>query len=208
MKKTNNLTIITIKEEEITDFSAVRNRELGKAKTDWVMFLDSDETISPELGAEIKGAIQSSEYSAYRFRRLDTFLGRELKNGENARNSFVRLARRDWGAWNRPVHEVWVGPGSVGSLDNPILHPPHASISSFLQKINTYSTLEAEYRQELGKKSSLWRIAVFPPAKFIRNYFCCQGFRDGVPGTIMAIMMSFHSFLTWTKLFLLHQKQS
>lgn len=203
----NNLTIITIKEDHITDFSAVRNRALATAKTDWVLFLDSDETLSPALQAEIQSAIKTTQFSAYYLSRLDTFLGRELHHGENTRNRFLRLARHDWGQWQRPVHEVWVGGGRAGELTNPLRHqlPP---IKELLVKINHYSTLEAQYRYKQGKHSSLLHLTVLPPAKFIQNYCLRLGFLDGVPGTIMAVLMSFHSFLTWTKLFLLQQKQS
>jgi len=214
MKKITDLTVITIKEEGIIDFSTVRNRELAKVKSGWVLFIDSDETVSQELEQEIRQAIKSKKYSAYRLHRLDTFLGQQLKYGENSHNSFVRLAKYDWGKWQRPVHEEWVGlpavagSGSIGNLTHPILHTPHASMSNFLTKINNYSTIEASYRHKLGKRSSLFKIAIFPPTKFFQNYLWRQGFRDGIPGTIMAVMMSFHSFLTWTKLYLLQQNKN
>lgn len=202
----NNLTIITLDQPDISDFAAARNLELAKVKTDWVLFVDQDEKITPALKAEILEAIESKEYAAYYIPRLDTFLGRELRRGEPGHTQLIRLARRNFGKWQRPVHEVWVGQGKVGQLKNPLLHTPHSSVSSFLEKINRYSSLESSYRFKQGIKSSLWKIAVYPIAKFKYNYFFLQGFRDGVPGTIMAIMMSFHSFLTWTKLYLLWHK--
>lgn len=201
------LTIITLKALGITDFSTARNTELAKAQTDWVLFLDSDETLSPELEKEIKSAIQVNRFDAFYIRRLDTFLGRELSHGDPGHTKLVRLARKDYGKWVRPVHEVWQGSGEVGELKNPILHHPHQTIASFLDKINRYSTLESEYRFKESIKSSLFKIAVYPIAKFVWNYFFLLGFLDGAPGTIMAIMMSFHSYLTWTKLYLLWHKK-
>lgn len=203
----NNLTIITLSQPDITDFAAARNAELKKAATPWVLFVDSDEKITPELKAEILQATQKQEYAGYYLRRLDTFMGRQLRHGETGRAKFIRLARRDFGQWVRPVHETWVGQGRVGELHNPLLHHPHPNISSFLTKINTYSTLEAEYRFRQGLKSSLFKIALYPLAKFKWNYFVKLGFLDGTPGAIMAIMMSFHSYLTWTKLYLLWHKK-
>lgn len=217
-----SLTIITLNTPGITDFSAARNGELAKAKTparsasstadaggDWVLFLDVDETLSPELETEIASILNlgRSIYSAYSIPRLDTFLGRELRHGEPGHTRLVRLARKDFGHWVRPVHEVWQGHGRVGQLKNPLLHRSHPTISAFLDKINRYSTLEAEYRHSLGIRSSLFKIALYPIAKFKWNYLFKLGFLDGVPGTIMAIMMSFHSYLTWTKLYLLWHKK-
>ena len=204
----NNLTIITLNQPNITDFAAARNIELAKVKTPWVLFLDSDETLPPELEREIKTAIKSDQYHAYYLHRIDTFLGRELKHGETASAKFIRLARKDFGKWVRPVHEVWEGKGRVGELKSPLLHPGHPTVASFLNKINTYSTLEADYRFRQGFKSSLFKIWFYPLAKFKWNYLFKLGFLDGAPGLIMALMMSFHSYLTWTKLYLLQNESS
>lgn len=203
----NTLTIITLNQPGITDFAAARNAELIKATTPWVLFLDSDETLTPALAREIESAIQSDQYVAYYLARRDTFLGRRLQYGETGHTKLIRLAKRDFGQWERPVHEIWVGKGRVGELHNPLLHAPHPTVSSFLTKINHYSTLEAAYRYHHGVKSSLFQIFVYPLAKFKLNYFFRLGFLDGVPGAIMAIMMSLHSYLTWTKLYVLWHKK-
>ncbi|MFH2019057.1 MAG: glycosyltransferase family 2 protein [bacterium] len=202
----SNLTIITISEKDITDFSKVRNLRLKEATTDWVLFLDSDEQLTPKLEGEINKAIKFTSYAAYNLKRQDTFLGRTLKFGETANVKLIRLARRDFGLWQRPVHECWVGEGRVGELKNPLHHNPHKTISNFLEKINKYSTIEANYRFQNQVSPTLLHVIFYPPAKFLRNYILLQGFRDGVPGLIMALMMSFHSFLTWTKLYLLCKK--
>lgn len=203
----NKLTIITLNQPDLTDFSFARNNALAKVKTPWVLFVDTDEKITPELKAEILSAIESNEFDAYYLKRLDTFLGRVLKHGETGNISLIRLAKKTYGQWERPVHEQWIGRGKVGTLNNPLLHTPHTSISSFLEKINHYSTLDSAYRYRQGIKSSLFKIAVYPLAKFKYNYFFRLGFLDGVPGIIMAVMMSFHSYLTWTKLYLLWRKK-
>jgi glycosyltransferase involved in cell wall biosynthesis len=202
----NQLTIITLNQPNITDFAEARNAALAKVKTPWALFIDSDEKITPELKTEILAAIESSEYDAYYLSRLDTFLGKELRHGETGHAKFIRLAKKSYGQWVRPVHEVWEGQGKVGTLKNPLLHTPHESIASFLEKVNRYSTLEAAYRHRSGIRSSLFKIAFYPLIKFKYNYFLRLGFLDGMPGIIMAVMMSFHSYLTWTKLYLLWRK--
>ena len=207
----NNLTIITLNTPNITDFAAARNAELAKVKTPWVLFLDSDESVSPELENEISRTIhdpRSTIYNAYYLPRQDIFLGTILKHGEPGNAKFIRLARADFGKWVRPVHEKWIGAGKIGTLTNPLMHTSHPTISSFLDKINLYSTIDAEYRRSQGVKSSLWKIAIYPIAKFKWNYIFKLGFLDGVPGLIMAMMMSFHSYLTWTKLYLLQKPSS
>lgn len=202
-----DLTIITLNKKDITDFATARNEELFNAKTGWVLFVDSDEKITLKLKEEILKAIESKEYDAYYISRIDTFMGRVLKHGETGNAKFIRLARKDYGKWVRPVHEVWVGKGKVGTLTTSLLHESHTTISSFLEKINLYSTIDANYRFKQGIKSSMWKIWLYPFAKFKYNYFVRLGFLDGTPGAIMAIMMSFHSYLTWTKLYLLWQNK-
>jgi len=214
MELKNSLTIITLNQNDIKDFAAARNDELAKVKTDWVLFIDSDEKITPELKEEIIQGISTNDYDAYYLKRLDNFLGRQLRHGETGNAKFIRLARRDFGQWVRPVHEIWIpvgtnhdSPVKIGMLKNPIMHDSHPTISSFLDKINKYSTIEAEYRFRQGIRSSLWKIWLYPLAKFKWNYIFRLGFLDSVPGAIMAIMMSFHSYLTWTKLYLLWHKK-
>lgn len=202
-----NLTIITLKQPELTNFAVARNKALENVTTDWVLFIDSDEQLTPQLKDEIESAITSSNspFRAYRLPRADVFLGRTLRHGENSHNRFVRLARRDWGRWERPVHEVWRGEGRIGDLQSPLIHSL-GSVGDMITKINRYSSLESQFRHSEGRRSSLLHIALYPPAKFAQNYFFRLGFLDGVPGMIMAVLMSFHSFLTWSKLYLLQQK--
>lgn len=204
-----NLTILTLNTPDIKDFSAERNKLLSNVNTDWVLFVDSDEVVTSDLEKEIKVQITkptSTYYSAYRIRRLDNFLGTILRHGETGNASFVRLAKRDWGSWHGVVHEKWVGKGLVGTLKFPLIHTPHPSISSFVEKINNYSSLAASERYHAGISSSLFHIAFYPVAKFILNYVFRLGMLDGVPGIIHAIMMSWHSFQTHTKNYLLWQK--
>ncbi|MFH2062321.1 MAG: glycosyltransferase, partial [Candidatus Beckwithbacteria bacterium] len=76
-----NITILTINQPNITSYSKVRNLMLEKTKTPWVLFLDSDETLTPALKKEINKATQNHKYN-YRLKRQDYFLGKKLRFGE------------------------------------------------------------------------------------------------------------------------------
>jgi hypothetical protein len=136
--------------------------------------------------------------------------GRELKHGEystsgafgNAR--IMRLAKKTAGRWVRPVHEVWKVKGKTGILKNPLNHYPHPTLMKFISNINYFSTIHARALKDEGKSSSLVKVIVWPPGKFVYNYFFRLGFLDGMQGFIAALMMSFHSFLSWSKLYFLH----
>lgn len=201
-----NLTLITLNKPGITDFAAARNAALDSAKTEWVLFVDQDEVLTPELKAEIQAAILRPEFDAYALRRRNMFLSVELHHGEAGHTRLVRLAKKSWGRWERPVHEVWKGKGRVGELKNPLLHNSASSLANFLAKINHYSSLEAEYRHNQGRPATILHPLIYPLAKFVRNYLLWGGILDGVPGLIHAFAMSFHSYLTWGKLYILWHK--
>jgi hypothetical protein len=115
----------------------------------------------------------------------------------------VRLAKRNQGIWRGKVHETWNTKGRLGELDGQLLHYSHTSVSEFLNKINTYSTLRAQELYEKKTRVSWISIIAYPKAKFFLNYVVRQGFKDGTPGLVQAIMMSMHSFLVRGKLYLL-----
>jgi len=186
------------------DFAAQRNWGLSKAKGDWVLFLDSDERVSGELAREIQQQItQEGDTNGYVLKRQDAIWGRVLRYGETANVMLLRLARKGAGKWARAVHEVWDVNGPTKTLPYPLLHFPHPDVAQFISDIDRYSTMNAKLYYDQGKRSSLWQIVAYPSAKFFVNYFFRFGFLDGVPGMLMAGMMSFHSFLTRAKLYFL-----
>ena len=188
------------------DFAQKRNFGLSLAKSDWVFFLDADERVSPQLAKEIKLIVKETSCNAFNVRRYDFFGGKALKYGETANVWLLRLGRRGEGEWKRQVHEFWQVKGEVGELVNPIFHYPHPTITEFLKHINFYSTLHAEALYQEGVKISCWRIVINPLGKFLINWLWRLGFLDGMPGLIIALMMSLHSFLARAKLYLKWKK--
>lgn len=191
----------------VNDFAAQRNFGLEKASNDWVLFVDGDEVVPFSLRDEILVVIADTNKNAFFLKRRDILLGRMMRHGEAGNMQLIRLARKDAGKWEGKVHERWVIHGQVGKLQFGLMHYPHQSIGQFIDDVNFYTDLRAEELYSQKVKVSSWEIVLYPKIKFLQNYFLKLGFLDGVPGLIVAVIMSFHSFLVRAKLWLLWQEK-
>lgn len=182
------------------DFSKKRNFLLSYVRTEWVLFIDVDEIVSKELAYELEyGDWKRRNFHGFFIPRNDFFMGRKLHYGETAHTKLLRLGRKSSGKWSRSVHETWKITGKVGSLTGELLHYSHPNLEEFFDKINRYTELEVQERS--GKLLSTYvQLFVYPPAKFVQNYFFRFGFLDGYPGLVLAWMMSFHSLCVRIKM--------
>lgn len=191
------------------DFASQRNAGLAKATGDWILFVDSDERVSDPLKKDIQSAVTKNDgTNGYYMFRKDILFGRELRYGETANIRLLRLAKRGVGKWKREVHEIWEVNGEVKTFTTPLLHSPHPTVRSFLTQIDRYTTINAAVFFKEGKRSNWSAIVIYPMAKFFQDYILKLGFLDGTAGFVVAMMMSFHSFLTRAKLWQLQQKDS
>ena len=200
------------------DFAAQRNFGLSKVKGpaltrgestrggEWGLFVDSDEIVTEKLADEIRRVTDTSEVYGYFVGRKDVLWGRELTHGETGNVRLLRLAKKDAGKWERPVHEVWNVKGETKTLTHSLLHYPHPDVAQFIDEINRYSTLNAKHFYTQGMRTNIGQIVLYPGLKFFVNYVWRLGFLDGMPGAVAATLMSFHSFLTRAKLYVLQTK--
>lgn len=185
------------------DFSFSRQTALKHARNDWVLFIDADERLSESLIDWLKQWQPKNNVAGYRFKRQDWFWNQKLKFGEAGSCRLVRLVNKQLGQFKRPVHEIWETEKPIVEVNSKHLinHFPHPNITSFLEHINFYSTLNAKYLYQQKQKVSVWEIMFVPWLKFLYTYFAKLGFLDKAPGFIYSFMMSFHSFLTRAKLY-------
>ena len=195
-----NLSIITLKQPQISDFAKARNQAMVKVKTDWILFIDTDESLTPALKKEIKLVIQNQDYN-YQFKRQDWFLGKKLNFGETSVVRLTRLIQKGTGQWQGRVHEIFQSNLPLKTLKHPLIHQRHLTISQFIDRLNHYTTIRTQELYQQNHRFSLFQLLFYPPAKFILNYFFRLGFFDGLPGLTMAFMMSFHSLMIRIKLY-------
>lgn len=206
LNKLSNKKLTIYQRKLNNDFANQRNFGLSKAKSDFVLFVDVDERIPEKLAFEILSQVNSNTFDGFYIKRTDFFWNRQLKYGEVGNIKILRLARKGRGEFIGKVHEVWKIRGRVGYLKHSIYHYPHKTVKSFLKQINFYTDIRANELYEQRRKANLFSIILYPKVKFIVNYFFRLGFMDGVPGLMMALMMSLHSFLVRGKLWLLWNK--
>lgn len=180
------------------DFADLRNKAERYCKGSHVFFLDADEWISREFQEELRSLIMSHPSHAISMKRQDRFLGRWLLHGETASVQLVRVypnKKQHEQAWKGSVHEYWSGGAAVQSMKHRLFHEPHKNITSFLTKIDHYTSIVPIETLLL----TLLKLLMFPIGKFIWNVLILQGFKDGYPGFIMAYIMSLHSLIVRIK---------
>lgn len=184
------------------DFAAQRNFALEKVKNDWVLYLDTDETIGKKFVDEVVKRTEYDRFNGYYIKRNVIFLGYQMKGTEMGDDVILRLGKRNAGKWIRKVHEYWKIKGRIGCLTNPIVHNTADNLSDFLEKLNRYTPVHAEENMRSGKTPSFIKIILFTPAKFLLNYFLKRGYKDNDFGFVVSIFMSFHTFLSWSSAWL------
>jgi glycosyltransferase involved in cell wall biosynthesis len=183
-------------------FAAHKNFALSLCTSDWVLSLDADEVVSPELAASIRQAIAAPTIKiAYALPRRNFFLGRWIRHGGYYPDAKLRLFPRGQGAFqDTPVHETVAFTGSTETLDGDLLHDAYPTLASYLDHMQQYSTLGAASaiargRTGRGPFSFLNGVLLNPVATFFYNYILRAGFLDGREGLLLHL---YHSvYVSW-----------
>jgi glycosyltransferase involved in cell wall biosynthesis len=166
-----------------------RNAAIARARHEWILVVDADERGTVPLADEVARVTAAPDArSAYRVRRRNFFLGREIRHGGWERDRPVRLFRSGHRYDERPVHEHVLTDGPAGELAEPLLHYPYASLGEYFAKLDRYSRWWAEQSHAQGRRTSAWMIALRPPARFFSMYVLRAGFLDGAAGVIVAVL--------------------
>ncbi len=181
---------------------------VAKATGEWILSVDADEEITPQLAAEIKNVIKSDlKIAGYKIPRRTFFLGRWIEFSKWSPDYVLRLFRRSSGNFDQSeVHEEVVIEGAIKYLKNVILHYSYPSGMKYREKMEHYSKLGAEKIIRQGQKYSLLSLIFNPIASFYRHYIFGAGFLDGMHGFLIGILSAFGVMKKYQKLRLLAKK--
>ncbi len=191
-------------------FGPQKQFAIDRCANPWVLILDADERVPEETAAEIRATLAGSpRHAAYSLPRRNYFLGRWIRHAGWWPDRTVRLFRRD--CCRMPpqlVHEALAVNGSVGEIQNPLLHQTSRNLQEVLRKINHYSTAGAQELYRQGEGASLVKAVLRAWWAFVHNYFFRFGLLDGSPGLIIAVSDAVNKFYKYAKLKELHDHAS
>lgn len=190
-------------------FGVQKNRALQYATGDWVLSLDADEEVTPELRQALQHSMLQTEYSAFAINRLSRYCGRWIWHGGWHPDYVVRLFKRGCAQFSTDlVHEqLQVIEGKTGKIKQMLLHYSFNSVEEVLHKINHYSTAGAQMRWAQGKRGSLRRAILHGSWMFLRTYILRAGFLDGRQGFMLAVSNAEGTYYRYLKLLYLEENQ-
>jgi len=189
-------------------FGPQKNRALDYAQGQWVLSLDADERVSPELAAEIQQLLAqpSQEYAAYEISRRSCYGGRWMCHSGWYPDFLLRLFRRDQARFTDDlVHESVRYDGPLGRLHGLIYHYPYDGPDTHINKMNAYSSTAAQSLYARGRRISIFGMTVKMFWTFVRVYIIRRGFLDGREGFILALMAATGNMFRYSKLWFLQR---
>lgn len=192
-------------------FGPQKNRALELARGDWVLSLDADERVGPELAEEIKAAVRQDGASAFEIPRLTQFCGQWIRHCGWTPDHVLRLFRRGSARFSDDlVHErvVTNTQGTPRRLLNPLLHYSYPSPGHYWRKLEHYSQAWAAQRHAEGRTTSMGRAVLSGVVAFVRSYFLRLGFLDGAMGFAVCTMQAQAAFGKYFALYCLNRKDA
>jgi glycosyltransferase involved in cell wall biosynthesis len=193
------------------NYANQKNYAMSKASGKWILSIDADEEIEPELAREIELKIKNddsvkkyknnSDYIAFTIPRKNIIFGKYIKytRWQPELDRHVWLWKKDTGVWVGDVHEEVVVKDEVGRMKNAKIHYQYETVREFLDMMNRYSEHEAKQKIDNGYKFSYFKFFSAPIYNFFVRYIYRLGFLDGWRGFILSYLMAIYHISVWVK---------
>jgi glycosyltransferase involved in cell wall biosynthesis len=185
-------------------YVTARRHAIASARSEWILSIDADERVTPELRAEIETHLADPEFDGYLIPRKAYFLGRWIKHCGWYPGYVLRLFRKDKArVTEKMVHEGIRVDGRVGTLKSSILHYTYRTVDAYFDRFNRYTSLAAKESRLRGKRVNLADILLRPVSQFFKMYVIKMGMLDGLQGLILCVFSASYVFTKYVKLWLL-----
>ena len=191
------------------NYAAQRNAALQAVTTHWALFVDADERITEPLAHEIRQKMEWPDYAAWQLPRHNYIFGRLTQGAGWYPDYQTRLLRPDQACYDprRPVHEIVMLKGAVGTLSHPIIHHNYRDLAHFLEKQRRYVQYDAQILFEQGIQPKPRRFVLQPLRHFHWRFITLAGYRDGWHGFKLSLLMAWYEFRKYQRLRALWQQK-
>lgn len=197
-------------EREYINYANFNNWAIPQANNEWLMIVDADERVTPELSNEIKELLSKEpRFDGYIIFRKNHIFGHQIRYSGLRNDKVLRLFKRDLSQYkNMRVHsQVVVKTGKVGRLKGKLLHYSYWNFDQINRKHDIYATRAAEDLRDKGKRPNFLNLTFRPCWRFFRHYIIQGGFLDGIPGLIVSGISMYYVFLKYAKLWVMQHGQ-
>ena len=195
-------------ERDFPGYIEQKNFAMSQATHDWVLCLDADEELSPELSASVQAALEDpGDADGFMSNRCNYYNDRWIRHGgwyPDCKTRLVRKANSQWRGLN--PHDVLHVDGKVGRLKGDLLHYTYRDMTAQFRQTNLFTDIAARVMFENGTKHRLHNLVLRPWVTFLKSYFWRLGFLDGSAGFVLAVTGSYYVFLKYAKLAELHRR--
>lgn len=190
------------------DFSKLRNCGKDVAHGDWLLYVDADEQVTPLLRNKIESIISTfhpdKDPVGYFIKRKNFYLGHEWPYRDKMHRLFWKKSLL---RWEGKLHETAIIEGAIDTIDEPLLHDTHRTLSEMVEKTNAWSDVEAKLRMDSGHPTIVWwRFLRVMATAFWDSFVHQGGWKAGIVGWIESIYQAFSIFITYAKLWEQQQK--
>ena len=186
-------------------FGLTKRKAVSYAKNDWILSIDADEQITPELKIKIEKILENPQFKSYDIKRISYYLGKQIEHCGWNHDFPLRLFNKDFGNFNdKIVHESVDISGKKDRICQPMLHFTYPTIESHFKKMDQYSTLGAQTLFGKNRTSTVFEAILRGFFKFIKMYFIQLGFLDGEKGFVLCQNSAIGVYLKYLKLWKIH----
>ncbi|HRV54532.1 MAG TPA: glycosyltransferase family 2 protein, partial [Mangrovimonas sp.] len=187
-----------------------KNWAIPQAQHEWILLVDADERVTPELKAEIQKILGNppQDIVAYWIGRMNHFMGERVHYSGWRNDKVIRLFKRDYCKYeDKNVHAEIIANGSIGQLKNKLYHNTYITFDKYVEKMNRYATWQAkDYDKKTGRLTP-YHFVIKPFWGFFKHYIVQSGFRDGVVGFTIGYLQAYVVFMRYVKLWLLRRNR-